>query len=103
MGGPKVNVQTLAGTMRMRGINATTIKWLLFGTSGHTCQPTGPIVQSLVQRAKKDWSSDGSSPLVPRLARGKVVFRFQQDCRLSCSTHSCKYVVLKGKKIAYTN
>ena len=103
---PKVNAQTLSDTMRMHDINATTIKWLLFGTSGHICQPAGPIIQSFVHRAKVNWApnSDGSSPLVPRLARGKVIFRFQQDCRLSCATHSCKYVVLnEDNKIRHTD
>lgn len=94
--GPTDDVHQLADEMQTNRISAALLKWRLYGTSDHRCQPRGPIVRAFLRRAPLNWYSDGrwkgssTSPLLPTHASGKPMLLWGVDCRLNCSTHFCR-------------
>ena len=84
----------LSNAMHQRRISAAVVPWLLFGSSGHVCQPPDTVLRHFVHRAPLDWPSNvkrRGEPVVPVKARGKPVVLWGVDCSLNCSTHMCMH------------
>ena len=48
----------LSNAMHQRRISAAVVPWLLFGSSGHVCQPPDTVLRHFVHRAPLDWPSN---------------------------------------------
>lgn len=93
---PSSSLREVGTQMLIRGVSASVIPWHLFGTSGHTCQPAGPVVRQFTRRAEDSWfehnrTHGNKHPLVPSM-RGKPILLWDVDCALQCSTHTCRSV-----------
>ena len=91
------SLRDLATRMHRDRISSVVVPWRLFGSSGLVCQPQGPVLRHFVRRAPLTWALDGRSDRrVPQVAVGKPLVLWGVDCRLKCSTHSCKYQGVRG-------
>ena len=100
---PASTLQDLRRELQQKRVCAITLPWRVFGSSGHRCQPPGPLLSQFVRRAqterevrgRKGMAEAGRARAEARRRHlntpygGKPVFTYLDPTIPQCGTHWC--------------
>ena len=98
---PTATLQTLRSELLAKRVCALTLPWRVFGSSGHRCQPSGPLLRRFVHRSRTEHelrgkeATQGAAKAEARRRHlntpygGKPIYLFLEETTPQCGTH-CK-------------
>lgn len=104
LGDPSATLQDVRRELFTKQVCAVTLPWRVFGSSGHKCQPEGPLIGRFVRRARTEKEVRSRTRLQEAGALraearrrhlntpygGKPIFMYAAPTSPQCGTHWCE-------------